>query len=47
MHNLDCCTGSARPWHHAFAAWYDHREAGHRWRAAFYGWLADRLVRWA
>jgi len=34
-------------WHSAFCRWYDHREAGHPRRAAVWGWLADRLVRWA
>lgn len=48
MHDLDCCTGTGtRAWHHAWCAWYDHREAGHRVRSAFFGWLADRIVRWA
>lgn len=48
MHDLDCCSGfGTRAWHHAYAAWYDHRDAGHRIRAAMFGWLADRLVRWA
>lgn len=38
--------GTAR-WHRAYCRWYDHREAGHRIRAALWGWLADRVVRWA
>ena len=31
-------------WHAAFCRWYDHRKAGHRVRAALWGWIADRLV---
>ncbi len=31
-------------WHRAYCRWYDHREAGHRLRAAVWGWVADRLV---
>lgn len=34
-------------WHGAYCRWYDHREAGHRVRAALWGWYADRIVRWA
>lgn len=31
-------------WHRAYCRWYDHREAGHRVRAAAWGWVADRFV---
>lgn len=34
-------------WHRAYCAWYDHRDAGHRGRAAVWGRVADRLVRFA
>lgn len=30
-------------WHAAYCRWYDHREAGHRTRAAVWGWIADRI----
>jgi len=36
---------SFRLWHSFYARWYDHREAGHRLRAAAWGWVADRTVR--
>lgn len=29
-------------WHAAYARWYDHDKAGHRVRAAIWGWVADR-----
>lgn len=32
-------------WHRAYCGWYDNREAGHRARAAVWGWVADRLIR--
>lgn len=31
-------------WHAAYCRWYDHREAGHRARAAAWGRVADLLV---
>ena len=31
-------------WHRAYCRWYDHRAAGHRVRAAFWGFLGDRLA---
>lgn len=39
-------TGTAL-WHRAFCRWYDHKHAGHQLRAASWGWLADRLCRYA
>ncbi len=33
-------------WHAAYSRWYDHDRAGHRRRAAVWGWVADRIV-WA
>ena len=30
-------------WHAAYARWYDHHLAGHRIRAAIWGWIADRI----
>lgn len=36
-----------RLWHVAYCAWYSHDRAGHRIRAALWGWYADRIVRWA
>lgn len=50
MHNAkNCCEGSigTRIWHPFYCAWLDHGDAGHRVRAAVYGWIADRLARWA
>lgn len=36
-------TGShADAWHIAYARWYDHDRAGHRIRAALWGWITDR-----
>lgn len=32
-----------RLWHAAYRRWYDHDAAGHRLRAAAWGWAADRL----
>lgn len=32
-------------WHRAYCHWYDHRDRGQEFRAAAWGWLADRLVR--
>lgn len=34
-------------WHRAYCSWFDHKHAGHRLRAAVWGWFADRIVRWA
>ena len=34
-------------WHQAYCRWYDQRAAGHRIRAAVFGFLADRVVRFA
>jgi hypothetical protein len=31
-------------WHRAYCNWYDARAAGHRYRAAAWGALADRLA---
>jgi hypothetical protein len=31
-------------WHAAFVRWFDHREAGHRIRAAVWGWVTDRIA---
>ena len=39
-------TGTAL-WHRAYCDWYDHDRAGHKVRAAIFGWIADRIVRWA
>lgn len=52
MHDtlLDGCaslSAGARRWHGAYCRWYDHREAGHRVRAAAWGFIADLIVRWA
>jgi hypothetical protein len=33
-------------WHGAYCRWYDHRDRGHEFRGAAWGWIADRLVRW-
>lgn len=48
-HAKDCCddTIGTRLWHPAYCAWYDQDRAGHRLRAAVWGWIADRIVRWA
>lgn len=29
-------------WHEAFVRWFDHMHAGHRIRAALWGWITDR-----
>lgn len=29
-------------WHRAYRRWYDHNRAGHRVRAAIWGWIADQ-----
>lgn len=34
-------------WHTAWCRWFDHHRAGHRVRAAVWGWVADRLTGWA
>ena len=34
-------------WHRAYCNWFDRREAGSNRRAAVWGWIADRLVRFA
>lgn len=50
MHNAtNCCDAQVgtRIWHGAYCAWLDHDRAGHRFRAAVWGWFADRIVRWA
>jgi hypothetical protein len=31
-------------WHAAYRRWHDHRGAGHRIRAAVWGWLTDRIA---
>lgn len=31
-------------WHRAYCRWYDADRAGHRRRAAAWGWVADRLA---
>jgi hypothetical protein len=31
-------------WQAAYNRWYDHRQAGHRGRAAIWGWIADRVA---
>jgi len=33
-------------WHSLFCRWLDARDDGHTIRAAVWGWLADRVVRW-
>lgn len=34
-------------WHRAWCNWYDARKIGHSGRAAAWGFLADRLARFA
>lgn len=36
---------SLRVWHFCYCRWYDADRAGHRRRAAAWGWLANRAVR--
>lgn len=31
-------------WHVVWSRHYDHRKAGHRIRAAVWGWAADRII---
>jgi len=33
-------------WHGLYCHWEDAAEDGHAIRAAVWGWLADRVVRW-
>lgn len=33
-----------RAWHAVYRRWYDARHAGHRARAAVWGWVADRIA---
>lgn len=40
-------TAGSRRWHGAYCAWYDHDRAGHRLRSLVWGWVADRIVRFA
>lgn len=37
----------AKVWHFAYRRGYDQRAAAHPRRSAVWGWIADRLVRWA
>lgn len=32
-------------WHRAYCNWFDHDRAGHKYRAAAWGWVADALCR--
>jgi hypothetical protein len=34
-------------WHRAYCNWYDHGQRGRGVRARVWGWIADRLVRFA
>ena len=34
-------------WHRAYCNWHDRKREGHNLRAGVWGWVADRLVRWA
>lgn len=34
-------------WQSAYVKWYDHDRAGHKVRAGIWGWIADRIVRFA
>lgn len=49
--NCTCSDGrhnfATAVWHRAYCAWYDHRATGHRARAAVFGFVADRLCRFA
>lgn len=49
--NCKCEDGQHEPgtalWHRAYRNWYDADRAGHAIRAAVWGFVADRLVRWA
>lgn len=33
------------PWHRAYCKWYAHDLAGHKLRAAIWGFISDRIVR--
>jgi hypothetical protein len=51
---MNCrCNDSTHPtlgttfWHRAYCNWFDAKSEGSRSRAAAWGWLADRLARWA
>jgi hypothetical protein len=51
MTTLSCACNDQRHdvatalWHRAYIRWYDCRDQGREIRAAAWGWLADRLVR--
>jgi hypothetical protein len=53
LRDLPCICGDGHHefmtalWHRSFCRWYDHDRAGHQLRAAAWGWLADRLARFA
>lgn len=34
-------------WHAAYSRWYDYDQAGATIRAHIWGWIADRLARFA
>ena len=39
-------TGINAVWHECYCRWYDHDRAGHRLRAAVWGWATNRAARW-
>ena len=43
----DTLPRGSRVWHGAYCRWYDHREQGHTLRSHVWGWIADRIVRFA
>ena len=50
MHDAaTCCDNQigTHLWLTAYRAWFDHDRAGNSRRATAWGWIADRIVRWA
>jgi hypothetical protein len=35
---------NSNTWHRFYILWFDHRAAGHRIRAAIFGWITDRIA---
>lgn len=38
---------TTRAWHVAYSHWYDNRAHGNQRRETIWGWVTDRIARWA
>ena len=38
---------TTRAWHVAYSHWYDNRAHGNHRRETIWGWITDRIARWA